>query len=146
MPTTTSPLATLLTLSLLATTALALPATSITKRSNSATTHGAAAPGVTYCDVSFGDAYYIHVGEPWAGGAGCDNIYHALVGDNDDENWATVSGWSCQPDGAPDANGWQPTYLGFNAAAGNLGTLSSELTRAFGNPDGSAPVTFHCSY
>ncbi|KAK4503075.1 hypothetical protein PRZ48_006502 [Zasmidium cellare] len=145
MLTPTTTLTSLLSLVLLATTTLALPTTDnpipIFKRSNSATTHGASAPGDTHCDVSFGDAYYVHVGEPWNGGAGCDNLYNSLS----DRGWGGITGWSCQPDGGPDANGWQPTYLGFNAPAGNQPQISDALAAAFRNPDGSGPG-FWCAY
>jgi hypothetical protein len=123
-------------LALAAVSASAMPAT-IEKRSNSATTHNPAAPGQTFCDVSFGDAYYVHVGEPWDGGAGCDNIYNGLKNSEDGSTY--ITGWSCQADGSPQSEGWQPTYLGFNAPAGKQEEVSDRLGYVFG-------ISFHCSY
>jgi hypothetical protein len=58
--------------------ASALPA-AIEKR-NYATTQNPAAPGQIFCDVNFGDQYFVHVGEPWNDGRGCDDSYHLLAG------------------------------------------------------------------
>jgi hypothetical protein len=122
-------------LALVAVTASAMPA-AVEKRSNSATTHNPAAPGQTFCDVSFGDAYYVHVGEPWDNGAGCDNIYNGLKNEHGD---SYITGWSCQPDGSAQSEGWQPTYLGFNAPVAKMDEVSDRLGYVFG-------IGFHCSY
>lgn len=43
-----------------------------------------------------------------------------LAGDSlkDNGNWLSITGWSYQPEGPPQSQGWQSTYLGFNAPAG----------------------------
>ena len=114
-------------------------APTVEKRWNTATTNPPAAPGVTHCDLAIGEHYFIHVGEPFNGGSGCNDIYTALVGENDSDNWWGIIEFECTADGPPQSEGWQPTYLEFNAVAGYGANIGDALGEVFNLP-------FWCAY